>query len=98
MKLGKPIKPKLRPMSVTVLPRIDMIYRPANQIAGFQRLGTTPNNNVPLGKTTYCKQCDRPRARVKITLSSMIFYLCDSCRDTLASMIRSNQIDTELAE
>ena len=98
MKLGKPIPDKKRDMSVTVLPMIGMVERPQNQIAGFQKLSKTPTSNVPLGKTTYCKHCDRPRARVKVTLASLIFYLCENCRDNLARMIRSQTIDSELME
>ena len=98
MKLGKPIPDKKRDMSVTVLPAIGMIEREKNGVLGYQRLAKTPASNVPLGKTTYCKHCDRPRARVKVTLASLIFYLCENCRDNLARMIRSQTIDAELME
>ena len=98
MKLGKPISDKKRDMSVTVLPTIGMIEREKNGVLGYQRLSKTPSNNVPLGKTTYCKHCDRPRARVKITFSSLVIYLCENCRDSLARMIRSQTIDSELME
>ena len=98
MKLGKPILDKKRNMSVTVLPSIGMIERERNGTVGYFKLAKTPSNNVPMGKTTYCKHCDRPRARVKITFSSLVIYLCENCRDNLARMIRSQTIDAELME
>ena len=95
MKLGK-IPEKRRDMSVTVLPMIGMVERERNGTVGYFKLSKTPTSNVPMGKTTYCKHCDRPRARVKVTLASLIFYLCENCRDNLARMIRSQTIDSEL--